>query len=162
MKLMREYDLAPDEKGRTRWQFSFSHAAMRELERITNGTPFWATLIDERESATRLIQLAWAATLDFRLKAIRKPEMTSEEFEAFLPDLLSDEWFRFQDFINNLVIENFLRAAEDRIWLQTLRAVQMTAALGNVSEQLIGTTESGPPSNSSECPPTNSGMTGTG
>lgn len=162
MKLVEEFDLAPDEKGRKTWQFSFNHAAMRELERLTNQTPAWATLVDERETETRLIYLAFAASLTFRKFALRKPEMTVEEFEDLLPDSLTDEWFRFQDFINKLVTKTFPKAAENRIWLQTLRAVQMTAALGNVSEQLTGTIDSGLQSNSSTCPLKNSGTTGTG
>ncbi|TXH16689.1 MAG: hypothetical protein E6R03_05095 [Hyphomicrobiaceae bacterium] len=162
MKLVEEFDLAPDDKGRTSWQFSFNHAAMRELERLTGGIPAWTTLTEDRETHTRIIHLAWAGSISFRIQALRKPDLTLDQFEELIPEYLSDEWFRFQDFINSLVLKTFPRAAGTRIELQTLRALQTIAALATVHERLIGTTDSGPPSNSSECLQSSSGTTGTG
>lgn len=161
MRHLEPIDLGVDEKGRHReWIFSFNHASMRELELLT-GKSAWSILIEETESHTRLVNLAWCASVTFRTDT-RQMETRFEDFLGMLPDYLSDDWFRFQDRINALVTRTFPRAVESRVKLQTLRAAMIMSSLANVSDLLTGTTESGPPSNSSECPPENSGTTGTG
>lgn len=147
MQIRKEIALAPDKSGPRQWFFCFNHAALLALERLS-GRPAWAVLVEEQETVTRLVQLAYAASESHRHHT--RTEVSFERFqEGWLPPYLSDEWFAFQDSINALIAETFPRAAGTRMELQTLTAAMMMSSLANTAE-LIGTSGSTAPNVGSE------------
>jgi hypothetical protein len=143
------------------WIFTYNHFSMFALEKLS-GQSAWAVLVQSSESFTRLAQLAWVGSEEFRLNT-RQESLTFDAFlkNGYLPGYLSDEWFVFQDAINDLVNRTFLKAARTRTELQILVAVQTMSNLANTA-QLIGTSDSTAESDSSDSAPENSGTSGTG
>lgn len=160
MQISECIQLAPDKSGPREWIFTFNHAAMIKLEELS-GQPAWALLVQEQETFTRMLHLAWAGSESFRIST-RQQNLSMQEFrDAYLPEYLSDEWHVFQDAINDLVNRTFPKAGGTRTQLQTLTATMIMSNLANTA-QLIGTSGSIAQSDGLECQSASSFMSGTG
>ena len=163
MQLVETIRVRPKEDGVPReLAFCIGNEAMRELE-VVSGRAAWSILADQVESYTRIAHLAYCG-LAVTIRQLPKYQgMTLSQCEAeILPLYMSDEWFQFQDAINDLVRRTFPRAAGTRQELQTLQAAQILSSLANVFEKLTGTNESTSPATSSTSPVENSSSNGTG
>lgn len=142
--------IAPDKNGPREWIFSFNHAAMFSLEELID-KPGWSLLVDPRDTAKKILYLAWSASETFRYRTNQTLSFKEFLHGEWLPPYLSESWEVFKKCILDLVEITFPEATRIR---QLLVAEEiMSLAREQVRQELlesIGTNEFTSQSESSE------------